>query len=145
MAVLNTQHKNLPRVICPYCKERAVLRDSSVVYRRSYGPIWICFDCDAYVGVHQDSKNYLPLGTLADAETRKWRERAHDTFDPLWQRKMEQESISKSQARKLGYKWLAGQLNISVKKCHIAMFDMEQCQKVVEICQPYTDKLGPRR
>lgn len=144
MKLSKAQQKNLPKVTCPYCRKRAVLRDSSVVYGRSHGPIWICFSCDAYVGVHKGSKNYSPLGTLADTETRKEREKAHRNFDPLWKRKMEQEGISKTQARKRGYAWLAKQLGISRSACHIAEFDADRCREAVRICKPYKDKLRPR-
>ena len=75
------------KVYCPYCGKEAELIDSSVIYGRSYGMAYICFDCDAYVGTHKGTEK--PLGRLANAELRKWKMRAHDAFDPIWKsRKM---------------------------------------------------------
>ena len=39
--------------ICPYCGNRTEYVDSSVIYGRSYGMIYLCWDCMAYVGVHK--------------------------------------------------------------------------------------------
>lgn len=38
-------------VICPYCEKPAEFVDSSVIYGRSYGMIYLCRKCGAYVGV----------------------------------------------------------------------------------------------
>ena len=119
---------------CPYCKIRAKLVDSKVVYGRSYGPIWLCRPCDAWVGCHKDSNEHVPLGRLANKELRLWKVRAHSAFDPLWARKIKRDSCSKSKARKSAYIWLAEKLQIPVKECHIGMFDVEICREVVAIC-----------
>jgi hypothetical protein len=122
------------KVDCHYCQIPAELTDSSEVYARSYGMIWICRGCGAYVGTHKNSKQHAPLGRLANAELRGWKNKAHAAFDPLWLRKKAKEGCSKTKARKAGYQWLADRLGIEVKKCHIGMFDVDVCQKVVEIC-----------
>lgn len=126
-------------VICPYCVKPAVLADSAEVYGgRSYGMIWLCRPCNAYVGVHKDNKNHIPLGRLANAELREWKKKAHTAFDPLWKAKIERDGCSKTKARNAGYAWLAGQLGIKVKRCHIGMFDVDACKAVVDVC---TNKL----
>lgn len=126
------------KVRCPYCKQPAELVDSAEVYDgRSYGNIWLCRPCDAYVGVHKNDDKNRPLGRLANAELRKYKGYAHNAFDPLWQRKMRSEGCSKRQARSAGYRWLSEQLGISKKKCHIGMFDIETCKRVVALCRPY--------
>jgi hypothetical protein len=84
---------------------------------------WLCTPCNAYVGTHKQTLN--PLGRLANAELRKWKIRAHETFDPLWR----EGGKTRSQA----YYWLAIQLSIPPRFCHIAMFDIKTCKKVVEI------------
>ena len=72
-------------VTCPYCQKPAVLEDSAVVYRwRSYGMIWRCAPCDAYVGTHKNSRQHAPLGRLANKELREWKKAAHRAFDPVW-------------------------------------------------------------
>lgn len=133
-------------VLCPYCHKPAEYTDSACVYGgRSYGMIYLCRPCEAWVGVHDGTDT--PLGRLANKELRQWKMKAHAAFDPLWQRKLEirrQErgpGYRKHYARGSGYKWLAVQLGIPVEDCHIGMFDVEMCQRVVALCQPYADKL----
>ncbi len=123
-------------VACPYCGNPAVLiRDSSPIYHgRDYGPAWVCWKDEAWVGTHKDSKQHAPLGRLANAELRRAKISAHAAFDPLWQGKQRRDSCSKSAARHAAYKWLAGQMGIHVKDCHIGMMDVKQCNRVVEIC-----------
>lgn len=128
-------------LLCPYCGNPAELTDSAAVYHgRSYGMIYLCAPCDAYVGVHKNSPDHRPLGRLANAELRAWRKRAHAAFDPLWQTKRKF-GHSKRKARGKGYRWLAHELGIAVEDCHIAHFDVEQCKRVVEICEPILRKL----
>lgn len=106
-------------VRCPYCGEQATLKDSSVVYNgRSYGLIWDCRPCDAYVGVHKNSPNSAPLGRLANAELRQWKIKAHAALDPLWKGGR--------------YQLAAKLLNIPERQTHIGMFDVERCQALVK-------------
>jgi len=125
-------------VTCPYCGKEAALTDSKEIYGTSYGMIWLCRPCDAYVGVHANSKKHKPLGRLANRELREWKKRAHAAFDPLWRRKMQRDGVKKHEARGAGYTWLAKQLGISKAHCHIGMFDVEMCKRVIEICRPYS-------
>lgn len=124
--------------ICPYCNERSKLVDSECIYKRSYGLAYLCAPCDAYVGVHKGTEK--PLGRLANKELREWKKKAHAAFDPLWQRKLAKrrrergEDYKKVWARGSGYRWLAIQLGIERAKCHIGMFDIEMCKRVVDIC-----------
>lgn len=124
-------------VICQYCNTNAKLVDSSVVYGKSYGMIWYCQDCKAWVGVHKNSKKNAPLGILANSELREWKKKAHSLFDELWKIKMEKDKCSKSKARKAAYKWLSGMMGIDYNKCHIGKFDIEKCKQVVNICQNF--------
>ena len=113
------------RVVCPYCSGRAEYTDSAEVYRgRSYGMIWLCRPCFAYVGCHKGGDK--PLGRLANAELRAWKQKAHRAFDPMWKGK----KTSRGQA----YLWLAEKLQIDRADCHIGMFDVEACKRVVELC-----------
>lgn len=125
--------------ICPYCGEPATLFKSSrqFYHGRNFGPVWACTDCDAWVGCHRGSPNFVPLGRLANAELRKAKMAAHAAFDRLWRGKAEKEGCSRSKARGAGYRWLAVQLGVDPKDCHIGMFDVEQCQRVVAVCKPY--------
>lgn len=111
--------------ICPYCEAPAVLVDSVEVYSRSYGLIWLCRDCQAWVGIHKNSPLSAPLGRLANAELRKLKIQAHAAFDPLWK--------SGAMTRPEAYKHLAKLMRIKVKKTHIGFFDADQCRQVIEL------------
>lgn len=118
----------MSNVICPYCGSTANVTSDSSVYGRHYGYIYLCSNyprCDAYVGIHKGT--WEPKGTMANAELRKWRLKAHTAFDPLW--------TSGCVKRKKAYKWLADRLKIPVDECHIGMFDIEMCKKVVQIME----------
>ena len=136
------RHKQVSKaVFCPYCQKPAELLDDTIVYKRLHGKIWICQDCDAYVGTHKNSENHAPLGTLANAKLRELRKFAHWNFDPIWKAKMKRDNVEQSKARSLGYGWLAKEMALDVAKCHIAMFDEEQCEIAIEICKPYKERL----
>jgi hypothetical protein len=95
---------------------------------------WRCRPCKAWVGCHGNSSN--PMGRLANSELRGWKVRAHAAFDPLWMRKRKREQISKKAARNAGYAWLAKELGIPRDQCHIGLFDVDACKRVIELCQP---------
>lgn len=120
--------------VCPYCGKDTAYVDSSVVYKKSYGKIYYCGDCLAWVGVHKGTDK--SLGRLANKELREWKIRAHFLFDRLWKKKVEQ-GFSKKLARLKAYTWLSEQLKTEPDRTHIGMFDVDQCKKVVELCEVY--------
>lgn len=120
-------------VECPYCGKLAALVDSKVVYRKSYGNIWFCQPCRAWVGVHKDDGKNRPLGTLANEETRHARKMAHATFDPIWTAELKKGG-KKNKVRGRVYAWLARELGIESADCHIGLFDLKTCVRVIEIC-----------
>ena len=120
--------------ICPYCREDTEYVDSKKVYGKSYGMIYLCKGCDAYVGVHDGTD--VALGRLADKELRFWKKEAHRYFDPLWKKKAEK-GYSKNKARRSGYMWLSKQLGIKPKRTHIGMMTVDECKKIVELCKKY--------
>lgn len=117
------------KVLCDYCGEIAPLVTGKEVYPHRpdlYSKIfYMCVSCDAFVGCHPQTDK--PLGRLADSKLRKAKISAHAAFDPLW----------KSGGYKRGqlYGWLSNQLGIDKKDCHIGMFDIDTCLRVVEICK----------
>lgn len=113
-------------VICPYCGKQAIYVDSKVVYGRSYGMLYLCRPCNAYVGCHKGTDQ--PLGRLADAELRKWKRAAHSAFDPLWKH-----GRFKGY-RNVAYAWLAKRMGLPAQSAHIGMFDVDECKKVIKIC-----------
>lgn len=120
---------------CRYCQQPALLLhkgDEGYPYWRDYGPTWTCLPCGAWVGCHEGTTN--ALGSLANAELRDWKIKAHAAFDPLWQAKIRRDGCTKSKARRAGYKWLSEKLGIDLKKTHIGYMSVEECKQVVEIC-----------
>jgi len=111
--------------ICPYCNQSTEYIDSSYVYGKSYGMIYICKKCDAYCGVHKGTDK--ALGRVANAELRELKKLAHATFDPIWQSNMK--------SRHEAYWWLSNQLNIPKEYTHIGFFGVETCKKVIKICK----------
>jgi hypothetical protein len=114
-------------VKCQYCNKPAEFVSGDVIYphrpdlfeKRFYR----CVPCAAYVGTRGNS--VIPLGILANAELRAAKSAAHAVFDPLWK--------SGELPRKQAYFELAQKLGIDMKKCHIGMFDVAMCKKVIEI------------
>lgn len=106
--------------VCPYCGGAPSFVDSSVVYGRSYGMIFLCAPCDAYVGVHKGTRN--ALGRLADRDNRFWKKAAHRAFDELWK--------GGSMSRREAYAWLSERLGTPPEHTHIGMFDAGMCRRV---------------
>lgn len=120
-------------VECPYCGKLAGLVDSATIFKKSYGMIWLCRPCEAWVGVHKNDGKNRPLGTPANAETRHARSMAHQIFDPLW-KAARKPGEAPSRVRGRFYGWLAKELEIDKKHCHIGLFDLKTCVRVIEIC-----------
>lgn len=111
---------------CPYCQGPAHICDSARIYGRSYGQALICDAfprCDSFVGCHHESG--APKGTIANAELRDWRKRAHAAFDPLWK--------DGKQKRHHAYEWLRLRMGLTREQCHIGLFNVAQCQRVIEL------------
>ncbi len=115
----------MKNVLCDYCGKPTRFVDDSIVYGRSFGMIYYCRECRAWVGVHRGTDQ--PLGRLADAELRKYKKAAHAAFDPIWRRTQ----ITRRDA----YKWLAEQLGISEEETHIGMFDVNRCKQAIAVCK----------
>lgn len=117
--------------VCPYCGKKTELIDSAEIYNGvSYGPIYICRDCDAYVGCYKNTNK--SLGRLANAELREAKKFAHAIFDKIWK--------NKYKTRVGAYSWLSREMDVPTEFTHIGMFDVEQCKKVVELSIDYLQK-----
>ena len=114
-------------VICPYCKDKALLVDSTEVLGRDRGPIYYCKTCGAYVRVHKGTD--IPMGRLADAELRMHKQFAHAAFDPIWKTGI--------MSRYGAYCWLAKKLGLPVKYAHMGLFDVYQCKRVIELSNEF--------
>lgn len=116
-------------MVCPYCGGSAEMVAGTVIYPHrpdlSTRSFWRCaHGCDAYVGCHAGTDK--PLGRLANAELRAAKIAAHKAFDHRWR--------SHGLRRGRAYDWLSEQLGIPPGACHIAMFDIETCQRVIDVC-----------
>jgi hypothetical protein len=130
---------------CPYCGQAARLVTGATIYHGridlSQLKFWQCRPCDAYVGCHKKgngpagviSDGTLPLGRLANGPLRMWKQNAHMAFDPFWKN-------SGRGRRAVMYAKLAEKLGIEAKDCHIGMFDVETCKRVVQICAEWRAK-----
>tara|TARA_R110000851_G_scaffold84297_1_gene183829 strand:+ start:53 stop:418 length:366 start_codon:yes stop_codon:yes gene_type:complete len=116
------------RLLCPYCGNNAELCKGDKVYPKRTDlhklNFWRCDPCGAKVGTHKGTTN--PLGRLANTQLRYWKIKAHSAFDPKWR--------NGDLKRGSAYKWLAGKMDMRERDCHIGMFDVSQCKKVVAIC-----------
>ena len=122
---------------CPECGGEMILRKSPKYPKPFYGCLHYPL-CRATHGAHPDGR---PLGKPADSVTKRWRIAAHAALDPLWGR--DEEGIHcqiQKRHRRAVYAWLAEQLGIRNvgEECHIAMFDSEQCQRVIDVCKNVT-------
>ena len=123
--------------ICPYCGAKPELVDSAEVYNgKSFGPIYICRPCNAYVGVYENSNK--PLGRLADAELREMKKQAHDIFDQIWR-------LGYKRGRYHAYRWLSQQLQRPSEYTHIGMMDVDECQKVIDLSKAYLYSKDPEK
>lgn len=117
--------------VCPYCNQKTELIDSSEIYHGiSYGFMYICKSCKAYVGCYKNSQR--SLGRLANEELRLAKHTAHQHFDRIWKSKE-----MSGWYQKKAYRWLSEQLDTPLEYTHIGMFEIDMCEKVVEL----SDKL----
>lgn len=111
------------------CGREADLVKGDVIYPHRkdlhFKRYWMCKPCGAYVGCHNGS--IQPFGTLADKELRVLRVKAHKAFDPMWKKT--------SMSRNNAYRWLSKKMRVCRTKCHISMFNVEQCNQVINLCK----------
>lgn len=113
---------------CPFCGGEVALDSNDVIYRgKRYGDwpyVYHCAgDCDAYVGLHPNTD--IPLGYLADRDTRDARKQAKEVFFE-W---LTMTGMTKK--RNEAYPVLANLMGLSVAECHFAMFDIDLCEQAI--------------
>ncbi len=118
----------MEKVICHYCGNETELVTGDVIYPHRNDlknkKFYLCRPCSAYVGCHPNTDK--PLGIVANAELRKAKSKAHAVFDPIWRNR-------KLMKRSEAYKWLAESLAIDRSECHIGMFNLDMCKRVVDL------------
>ena len=119
---------------CNYCDSTSIeLVNNSAIYGKSYGEwpyAFMCNNCRSYVGLHPFTR--IPLGTLADKETRDARSAAKLLFMKYYQ----SNGLSRSEA----YTNLAHSLGINVRECHFGWFDVDMCTRVEQTLIELTGK-----
>lgn len=123
--------------ICRYCGGVVHLVSASKVYGTAAKRLGIerekfyqCQNCNARVGCHKGTKR--PLGNLANEVLRMKRMETHQVFDGFWK--------AQGMSRTQGYKWMAKRLRLSEELAHIGGFEMDQCQKLIDLCNKEMNK-----
>lgn len=118
--------------ICRYCGGVIRMVPARAVYgsavkrlglEKEY--IYQCQNCNARVGCHRGTTR--PLGHVANETLRLKRMETHQVFDAFWKRR--------GMSRTKGYQWLAGQMGLPERLAHIGGFEMDQCQRVIDLCR----------
>lgn len=115
--------------------------DSGEIYAKTYGMIYLCRPCNAWVGMHEGTNE--AFGPVPTAKLRQLKMLAHRWFDQLAVEGLINEFYHVYMAglstRAKAYHWLASEMGIKPEFCHIGMFDVEQCKQVIPICQPIVE------
>lgn len=119
--------------ICRYCGGVIRLVPAETIYGEAAAKrlelvgefIYQCQNCNARVGCHKGTTR--PLGNVANEILRLKRMETHQVFDSYWHRK--------GMSRTAAYRWLAKRLHLSTEQAHIGSFEMDQCQKVIDLCR----------
>lgn len=120
-------------LVCPYCGNATKQIDSAEIYHGiSYGIIYLCKPCNAYVGCHKGTT--LSMGRLANSDLREAKKRAHHYLDQLWQPKVYN--------RPIVYKWLSESLGINQDFTHIGMSNLKQCEKIIALSIQRMKEIG---
>ena len=94
--------------------------------------MWLCPRCGASVGCHNNSR--IPMGTMANAELRQNRQRAHAYIDPLWK--------SGYMSRTEVYQMLEEHFGCPV---HVGSSDMDQCDAIISFMEEVKKEIENER
>lgn len=75
---------------------------------------------------------HAAVGDVANEILRLKRIEAHQVFDAYWQKM----HISRTKA----YQWLARELKLPEEETHIGGFEIDTCQRVIDLCRAKMDK-----
>jgi hypothetical protein len=132
--------KPLRRPNCDYCGNPAVLAragDDAYPYRDDHGPLWLCQNCEAWIGVFPRSTRNVPLGRLAHARLRELKAKLHAALEPLVAAKVRRDGCNVFEARAKAMKWLAGEIGADVGKCSIHTLDADQCERAIAVVDEF--------
>lgn len=131
---LMSKKKKHPDINCPFCDSPAEWVSHSEIYGRIYNQaahmIWLCRQCDAYVGCHNNTKQ--PLGQMANAHMRKARKLTKELFIKVC---LNGQWKCDKHLKESAYCWLARELDITRHECHFGDFTVERCREAYRILQ----------
>ena len=78
------------------------------------------------------NQELVATGNLANEVLRMKRMETHQVFDGFWK--------ERGMSRTQGYKWMAKKLRLSEERAHIGGFEMDQCQKLIDLCERERNK-----
>jgi hypothetical protein len=139
--------KPLPQPRCDYCGASALLvraGDDGYPYRDDHGALWMCSDCQAWIGVFSRSTRNVPLGRLADARLRELKARLHALLEPLAQAKVRRDGCSIFEARAKGLRWVMGEIGAELPdKGSIHSIGPDECERVVDFIERFSRERNP--
>lgn len=124
-------------VNCPDCGTRMRLKPSQ--FKNGY---W--YSCPRFPecrGSHGAHPNGKPLGVPANQETKEWRIKTHQLFDPIYE--CYPTGRERRKARWRLYQWLAYTMQLDISQAHIGRFTVEQCQQLIGFIQAVNYTVAP--
>ena len=118
--------------ICRYCGGIIRLVPASTIYGASAERLGMTDEkfyqfqtSNPRFGVHTGPPR--PLGNVANEVLRLKRMETHRVFDAFW--------CSRAMSRTQAYQWLARKMELPESEAHIGGFEMEQCQRLIQLCR----------
>ena len=124
---------------CDICGAPTKLVHNAEIYGRPVGE-WewhiLCTNKECNAHVETNPGTAVAKRRMDTPRTRQARVMAHRAFDKLW---------SNPYQRTRAYAWLAEKMGISKRKCHISLFDYDQCHEVVRLVNLHKPVIPDRR
>jgi hypothetical protein len=111
--------------VCRYCGGKIIKTTTRALYPKGNEPIYLCTMCNAYVGCYKGTDK--PMGKVANTVLRLKRQETHRIFDSFWK--------AQGWSRSAAYRWLSRQLQIPEEDTHIALMEMDECEKIIRLCR----------
>lgn len=110
--------------ICRYCGGKIIKSTTRALYPKGNEPIYLCVNCNAYVGCYPDGS---PMGKVANTVLRLKRSGDPQDIRPIL--------AGAGVDAKRAYRWLAQNLHLKEHEAHIGMMEMDECEQVIRLCR----------
>lgn len=121
--------------ICNLCGGKVSVRHFPLWGEGKYPWAYQCESCYARASMHRDTN--LPMGTLANRQTRRSRSRCKQSFIAVVE--------SGLMTKKAAYRSLSVIMGIEFSRCHFSMFNSSQCAHAKAICDKWLSDAGKKR